>query len=60
MLNPQTLLAFGMNGKPLTAEHGAPLRLAIPHKYGIKNIKLITQMSFARDAARRLLGRTWV
>jgi DMSO/TMAO reductase YedYZ molybdopterin-dependent catalytic subunit len=45
MLNPQTLLAYGMNGKPLTAEHGAPLRLAIPHKYGIKNIKLITQMS---------------
>ena len=49
MLNPQTLLAYGMNGKPLTPEHGAPLRLAIPHKYGIKNIKLITQIALASE-----------
>lgn len=45
-LHPQTLLAWGMNGQPLTAEHGAPLRLAIPIKYGIKNIKLITHLSY--------------
>ena len=41
MLHPQTLLCYEMNGKPLTLEHGAPLRLVIPHKYGIKNIKRI-------------------
>jgi DMSO/TMAO reductase YedYZ molybdopterin-dependent catalytic subunit len=46
-LHPQTLLAWAMNGAPLTAEHGAPLRLVIPHKYGIKNIKLITQVAYA-------------
>lgn len=40
-VQPQTLLAYDMNGKPLTLDHGAPLRLAIPTKYGIKNIKRI-------------------
>jgi DMSO/TMAO reductase YedYZ molybdopterin-dependent catalytic subunit len=35
-----------MNGKPLTKEHGAPLRLILPHKYGIKNIKLITHLAY--------------
>ena len=40
-LHPQTLLAYEQNGKPLTAEHGAPLRLVIPVKYGIKSIKKI-------------------
>lgn len=40
-VHPQTLLAWEMNDKPLTPEHGAPLRLSIPVKYGIKNIKRI-------------------
>jgi DMSO/TMAO reductase YedYZ molybdopterin-dependent catalytic subunit len=40
-LHPQTLLAYEMNGSPLATLHGAPLRLAIPVKYGIKNIKRI-------------------
>jgi DMSO/TMAO reductase YedYZ molybdopterin-dependent catalytic subunit len=40
-LHPQTLLAWEHNGKPLEEEHGAPLRLVIPSKYGIKNIKRI-------------------
>ncbi|HEX8464447.1 MAG TPA: molybdopterin-dependent oxidoreductase, partial [Abditibacterium sp.] len=34
-LHPQTLLCYEMNGKPLTLEHGAPLRLVTPTKYGI-------------------------
>ncbi|HXG86003.1 MAG TPA: molybdopterin-dependent oxidoreductase, partial [Pyrinomonadaceae bacterium] len=36
ILHPQTLLAYEMNGAPLTLEHGAPLRLATATKYGIK------------------------
>jgi len=40
-LHPQTLLAWELNNEPLTSEHGAPLRLVIPVKYGIKNIKRI-------------------
>jgi hypothetical protein len=48
-LHPQTLLAFEMNGAPLTLSHGAPLRLAIPVKYGIKNIKRIGTIRFTND-----------
>lgn len=48
-LHPQALLATHMNGKPLTAEHGAPLRLVMPHKYGIKNIKLITSIAYVAE-----------
>ena len=40
-MHPQTLLAWELNGQPLTPDHGAPLRLVIPVKYGIKNIKRI-------------------
>jgi len=40
-MHPQTLLAYELNGQPLTWQHGAPLRLAIPVKYGVKNIKRI-------------------
>jgi DMSO/TMAO reductase YedYZ molybdopterin-dependent catalytic subunit len=37
--HPQTLLAYAMNDQALDWHHGSPLRLAIPVKYGIKNIK---------------------
>jgi DMSO/TMAO reductase YedYZ molybdopterin-dependent catalytic subunit len=40
-MHPQTLLAYEINGQPLPLLHGAPLRLAIPVKYGIKNLKRI-------------------
>jgi DMSO/TMAO reductase YedYZ molybdopterin-dependent catalytic subunit len=46
ILHPQTLLAYGMNGEPLRPEHGAPLRLASPTKYGIKQIKRIGLIEF--------------
>lgn len=52
MLNPQTLLAYEMNGKPLAPENGAPLRLAIPVKYGIKNLKRIGKIFLARERPR--------
>ena len=45
-LHPQTLLCYEMNGEPLTPSHGAPLRLAIPVKYGIKNIQRIGTLRF--------------
>src|SRR5581483_3889720 len=45
-LYPQTLLAYELNGKPLAVENGAPLRLAIPLKYGVKNIKRIGRIEF--------------
>ncbi len=45
-LHPQTLLCYEMEGEPLTPPHGAPLRLAIPLKYGIKNIKNLASIRF--------------
>jgi DMSO/TMAO reductase YedYZ molybdopterin-dependent catalytic subunit len=47
--HPQTLLATHLNGKPLTVEHGAPLRLLVPMKLGLKNIKAITRISYSKD-----------
>lgn len=45
-VHPQTLLCYEMNGLSLTLEHGAPLRLVIPVKYGIKSIKRIGTIRF--------------
>jgi DMSO/TMAO reductase YedYZ molybdopterin-dependent catalytic subunit len=47
-IHPQTILAYEMNGKPLTdIKHGSPLRLIIPVKYGIKNLKRIGIIKFS-------------
>lgn len=43
----QSLLAYEMNGQPLTLRHGAPLRLVCPLKYGVKSIKRIGAIQFA-------------
>ena len=43
-LHPQTLLCDAMNGAPLTEAHGGPIRLVLPIKYGIKNIKWLADI----------------
>jgi DMSO/TMAO reductase YedYZ molybdopterin-dependent catalytic subunit len=45
--HPQTLLATHHNGQPLTVEHGAPLRLLVPVKLGLKNVKAITRITYS-------------
>jgi hypothetical protein len=45
-LHPQTLLCYELNGQPLTEAHGAPLRLVVPVKYGIKYLKRLGRISF--------------
>jgi DMSO/TMAO reductase YedYZ molybdopterin-dependent catalytic subunit len=47
--HPQTLLATHLNGRPLTVEHGAPLRLVAPVKLGLKNIKAMTRITYTKD-----------
>lgn len=47
--HPQTLLATHLNGRPLSVEHGAPLRLIAPMKLGLKNIKAITKIAYSRQ-----------
>lgn len=48
-LHSQTLLAWGLNGEPLTEGHGAPLRLAMPITYGIKQLKRIGTIEFTNQ-----------
>lgn len=52
VLHPQTLLAYEMNDKPLTIDHGAPLRLIVPVKYGIKCLKRIGTIYFSNERPR--------
>jgi hypothetical protein len=44
--HPQSLLVTHMSGKPLSQEHGAPLRLHMPIKYGYKQIKRIGLIAY--------------
>ncbi|MEE9124297.1 MAG: protein-methionine-sulfoxide reductase catalytic subunit MsrP [candidate division NC10 bacterium] len=48
-MNELTLLATGIYGKPLPKQHGAPVRLVVPWKYGFKNIKSIVSIEFVKD-----------
>lgn len=43
----QVMLAWLMNGEPIPADHGAPLRLVIPFRYGNRSIKAIQSMLFS-------------
>ncbi|HEX5714535.1 MAG TPA: protein-methionine-sulfoxide reductase catalytic subunit MsrP [Thermoanaerobaculia bacterium] len=47
--NELTLLATGIYGHPLPMQHGAPLRLVVPWKYGLKNIKSIVAFQFTEE-----------
>ncbi len=48
-MHPQTLLCYELNGQPLPMDQGYPLRLIIPVKYGVKSLKRIGTMSFAKE-----------
>ena len=60
--HPQSLLVTEMAGEPLTPEHGAPLRLHMPIKYGYKQLKrigLIAYMDTRPDDYWTKLGYDW-
>jgi len=44
--NDVAFLATGAYGHPMSKQHGAPLRLAVPWKYGFKSIKSIVRFTF--------------
>lgn len=44
--NDLAFIATGLYGKPMPKQNGAPLRLAVPWKYGFKSIKSIVRFTF--------------
>ncbi|MEM4311569.1 MAG: sulfite oxidase-like oxidoreductase [Nitrososphaerales archaeon] len=44
-----SLIVFKMNGKPLSIEQGFPARPFIPHLYGWKSAKWLTEIEFLKD-----------
>ena len=47
--NPLAFVVLGSYGHPLPMQNGAPLRLAIPWKYGYKGAKSIVRIEFLAD-----------
>ncbi len=43
-MDPESLLAYEMNGEPLPRTHGAPLRVLLPDRYGMKQPKWLTRI----------------
>ncbi len=44
-MSGETLLAYRMNGKPLTAIHGFPLRVLVPGYIGARSVKWLGEIS---------------
>jgi sulfoxide reductase catalytic subunit YedY len=44
-----TLMVTGLYGKALPGQNGAPLRLAVPWKYGFKSIKAIVKIDLVEE-----------
>ena len=48
-LRGDALLAYAMNGQPLTTDHGAPVRLVVPGAYGMASVKWLAQVTAVSD-----------
>lgn len=53
-LSPEPLLAYALNGEPLTRHQGFPLRLVVPGWYGVANVKYLSEIHAQED---RYLGK---
>jgi len=49
-LSGEPLLAWALNGEPLSKHQGAPLRLIVPGWYGVANVKFLSQIRLQEDA----------
>jgi DMSO/TMAO reductase YedYZ molybdopterin-dependent catalytic subunit len=56
VLKPECLLAFEMNGKPLTEVYGAPLRLRVENQLSYKMVKWIERIEFIESEKAVGLG----
>lgn len=62
-LHPQTILAYGMNGRDLPISHGAPLRARVETQLGYKSTKFIRRIvvtdRFDDHGARGFIQNGW-
>lgn len=60
LMNDRTIFAYEMNGVPLPHDHGYPLRIIIPHRYGMKQPKWIVNMEVLdREGRGYWVERGW-
>jgi len=45
--HPEVLVAYGMNGRTLSTAHGAPARLLVPGRYGMRSTKWLTEVELS-------------
>lgn len=57
LAGPEVLLATHLDGEPLDAKHGAPLRLISPGQYGYKNPKHLIGLDFRSTEPTSTLGK---
>lgn len=55
LVDQEVWLVWKMNGEPLPAAHGAPARLLVPGRYGLKNPKWLTRIT----AGDETIAGTW-
>jgi len=48
----RALVILGMNGKPITPNHGAPVRLLVPGRYGMASVKWLSRITAVREPFR--------
>lgn len=52
-LKPDVMIAYALNGEPLTRDQGFPARLIVPGWYGVANVKWLAEVHLQED---RYLG----
>ena len=55
-LLPDVMLAYEMDGGPISRPHGAPVRLVMPQMYGYKSVKWVDRIELGTAAQPGLLG----
>jgi DMSO/TMAO reductase YedYZ molybdopterin-dependent catalytic subunit len=50
----EAIVAWEMNGEPLTADHGFPVRIVVPGWYGVQNVKWLNALELSSE---RFMGR---
>ncbi|MAC26619.1 MAG: protein-methionine-sulfoxide reductase catalytic subunit MsrP [Sandaracinus sp.] len=56
-MHPLAMLATGVYGRPLPPQHGAPIRLVVPWKYGFKSAKSVARIELLRSRPETFWSR---